>query len=131
LAQVGLALATSIGAWINFMLVLWLAWRAGFVGADAELRSSLRKLAVAGVAMALFLLAAAPAVAALSSSLPKFRQVAELLIVAALGGLFYGALVLALFGKKWLAILRGRRRAAPAAVPGAEQVEPLPRQGAD
>ena len=28
LAQVGLALATSIGAWINFALVLWFASRA-------------------------------------------------------------------------------------------------------
>jgi len=130
LAQVGLALATSIGAWINFMLVLWLAWRAGFVGADAELRSSLRRLALAGVAMALFLLVAAPAVTTLSHALPKFRQVAELLIIAALGGLFYGALVLALFGRKWLALLR-RRRLRPLTSAAGEGAEPAPRQGAD
>ncbi len=38
LAQVGLALATSIGAWINFILVLWFAARAGLIagGCDAE-----------------------------------------------------------------------------------------------
>src|SRR5271156_2319572 len=41
LAQVGLALATSIGAWINFILVLWLAARAGLIAADAQLKSSL------------------------------------------------------------------------------------------
>jgi len=29
LSQVGLALATAIGAWINFILVLWFAGRAG------------------------------------------------------------------------------------------------------
>src|ERR1700727_1514787 len=34
LAQVGLALATSIGAWINFVLVLWLASRTGHIAAD-------------------------------------------------------------------------------------------------
>ena len=38
LAQVGLALATAIGAWINFILVLFWAARAGYVGADRELR---------------------------------------------------------------------------------------------
>jgi putative peptidoglycan lipid II flippase len=130
LAQVGLALATSIGAWINFALVLWLAWRAGFVGADAELRSSLRKLAIAGVAMAVFLLVAAPAVTALTHPLPKFRQVAELVIIAALGGLFYGVLVLALFGRKWLALLR-RRRLRPLTATAAEGAEMTPLQGAD
>ncbi len=101
LAQVGLALATSIGAWINFVLVLFLAARADFVAADAELRSSLRKLAIAGIALALVLLFAAPAVTALFSSLSRFRNVAELLVLAAIGGLLYGALVFALFGKRW------------------------------
>ena len=39
LAQVGLALATSIGAWINFILVLWFAARAGLIAVrrDAEI----------------------------------------------------------------------------------------------
>ncbi|MGH7247580.1 MAG: murein biosynthesis integral membrane protein MurJ, partial [Pseudomonadota bacterium] len=50
LAQVGLALATSIGAWINFVLVVYFAWRAGFIASDAELKSSLTKLGVAGFA---------------------------------------------------------------------------------
>ena len=35
LAQIGLALATSIGAWINFVLVLWFARREGLFGFDA------------------------------------------------------------------------------------------------
>src|SRR5208282_6833194 len=52
LAQVGLALATSIGAWINFILVLWLAARAGLIAADATLKSSLAKLIAAGLALA-------------------------------------------------------------------------------
>ncbi len=114
LAQVGLALATSIGAWINFVLVLFLAARAGFIGIDAELRSSLGRLAVAGLALALILFLAAPAVAALVSSLPRFRNVADLLLLAAAGGLFYGAVVFALFGKRWLARLgkSGRERLA-------------------
>ena len=55
LAQVGLALATSIGAWINFILVLLFAARAGLIAADAKLKASLIKLAAAGVALALVL----------------------------------------------------------------------------
>jgi hypothetical protein len=77
-----------------------------------------------------FLWVAAPAVTALSSSLPKFRQVADLLIVAALGGLVYGALVLALFGKKWLAMLRRRRLRVLNPADG-EEAEAAPLGGAD
>ena len=39
LAQVGLALATSIGAWINFILVLIFAHRARVIAADADAQS--------------------------------------------------------------------------------------------
>ena len=49
LAQVGLALATSIGAWINFVLVLYFAVRARVFATDAELKASMVKLAVAVV----------------------------------------------------------------------------------
>src|ERR1700734_3279080 len=51
LAQVGLALATSIGAWINFILVLIFAARANVLALDAALKSSLIKLALAGAVM--------------------------------------------------------------------------------
>src|SRR5665811_923242 len=45
LAQVGLALATSIGAWINLGLVVWFAMRAGHLQIDERLRQSTVKLA--------------------------------------------------------------------------------------
>src|SRR6201996_5264178 len=79
LAQVGLALATSIGAWINFLLVLYFASRAGFIATDKTLRSSLTKLAIAGLAMALVLWLVFPLVASPLSSLSRFRNVAELI----------------------------------------------------
>ena len=115
LAQVGLALATSIGAWINFILVLWFAARAGLIASDATLKSSLARLAAAAVAFALLLFFAAPLVTALLSSLSRFRDAAELLVLALIGGLFYGALVLALFGRRWLSLMRKRAQTAPAA----------------
>ena len=115
LAQVGLALATSIGAWINFVLVLWLAGRAGFIGVDAALKSSLIRLAAAGIVLALVLLVAAPFVTSLLSSWSRFRNESELLALALLGGVVYGALVLALFGRRGLALLRRSAPAGPAA----------------
>jgi putative peptidoglycan lipid II flippase len=106
LAQVGLALATSIGAWINFMLVLWLAARAGFIAADRELKSSLGKLALAGIAMTLVLLLAVPFVTALLSSMSRFRNESELIALTVIGGGSYGVLVLILFGRRWMSLLR-------------------------
>jgi putative peptidoglycan lipid II flippase len=113
LAQVGLALATSIGAWINFVLVLWLASRAGFFAADRELKASLAKLAAAGLAMALLLVVALPLVTGLLSSLARFRNESELLVLALLGGVFYGVLVLILFGRRWLALLGRSAKTGP------------------
>jgi putative peptidoglycan lipid II flippase len=113
LAQVGLALATSIGAWINFILVLWLASRAGFIATDRELRASLGKLALAGLAMAALLLFAVPLVTRLLSSMQRFRNESELLALAAIGGAFYAALILVLFGRRWIALLRRNAKIAP------------------
>jgi putative peptidoglycan lipid II flippase len=112
LAQVGLALATSIGAWINFILVLWLASRAGFIGADRQLKAALGKLAVAGIAMALLLWVALPFVTALLSSVTRFRNESELLALALLGGTVYAVLVLMLFGRSWISLLGGSAKAA-------------------
>ena len=36
-------------------------------------------------------------------------------MLALIGGLFYGALVLALFGRRWLSLMRKRAQTAPAA----------------
>jgi putative peptidoglycan lipid II flippase len=119
LAQVGLALATSIGAWINFALVLFWATRANFVGADPELRSSLVKLLGAGLAMALLLFLAAPLVGSAVASLPRFRNETELLLLAALGAFVYGGLVIALFGQRLRSFVR-RRGVVKTGVPPAE-----------
>jgi len=108
LAQVGLALATSIGAWINFLLVLWLAARAGFIAADRDLKASLGRLAAAGIAMAVLLAVAVPLVTKLLSSLSRFRNESELLTLMLVGGGVYGVLVLVLFGRRWAALLRRR-----------------------
>ena len=43
LAQVGLALATAVGAWINLLLVIGFAVRAGYLELDRALTRSLAK----------------------------------------------------------------------------------------
>jgi putative peptidoglycan lipid II flippase len=115
LAQVGLALATSIGAWINFILVLIFAVRANVIAWDKELKSSLIKLAAAGIVMALILLIAGPFVTQLSSSLSRFRNESELGLMAIAGGVVYGGLIAVLFGRRWLALMRREAESAPAA----------------
>ena len=52
LAQVGLALATAVGAWINLLLVLGFAVRAGYLEFDRALVQSLPKFLASGVVLA-------------------------------------------------------------------------------
>jgi putative peptidoglycan lipid II flippase len=122
LAQVGLALATSIGAWLNFVLVIYFAARAGFFAPDAELKTTLIKLGGAALALALTLATAAPFVASLVSSWSRFRSESELALLILLGGAVYGGLVVVLFGRRWLAMMRGSptdvRAATLASAPG-------------
>jgi putative peptidoglycan lipid II flippase len=106
LAQVGLALATSIGAWINFILVLIFAARANVLALDAPLKSSLLKLAAAGAVLAVVLLIADPLVTGLSSSLPRFRNETNLILLAVIGGVVYGGLIAVMFGRRWIALMR-------------------------
>src|SRR5260370_22462781 len=51
LAQVGLALATAVGAWINLLLVTGFAVRAGYLDLDRALLQSLAKFVVCGAVL--------------------------------------------------------------------------------
>jgi putative peptidoglycan lipid II flippase len=107
LAQVGLALATSIGAWLNFILVLYFAARARLIAPDADLKTTLIKLAAAAISLALVLALAAPFVTAMLSSWSRFRDESALAILIVIGAAVYGGLVAALLGRRWLSLLRG------------------------
>jgi putative peptidoglycan lipid II flippase len=110
LAQVGLALATSIGAWINLVLVIWFASRAGHVSYGGRFQQSLLRLAAAGVVLAIALwLCHGPVVRWLAGwSGP--RDLAALAIVGAIGAAAYGGTVLMLFGRDWIAAIRAKPR---------------------
>ncbi len=123
LAQVGLALATSIGAWLNFILVLYFAARARLIAPDAELRRTLIKLVAAALVLALVLVVAAPFVTAMLSSWSRFRDESVLAVLILIGAAVYGGLIFALLGRRWLSLIRGSAplATAPSVTSGADQ----------
>ena len=109
LAQVGLALATSIGAWLNLALVGWFAVRAGHLAVDSRLRSSTTRLAIAGLVLALVLWLAKSGLESLWPAGTPLRDERTLAVLAIIGGIAYAGVLTILFGKQWLA---ARSRAA-------------------
>jgi putative peptidoglycan lipid II flippase len=112
LAQVGLALATSIGAWLNLALVIWFAARRGHFAFDPAMRSAVARLTAAGLVLAAVLAMTRTPVDRLSADWTSWRDESTLAVLALIGGAVYGAVVFALFGKQWLAALRTRKRAS-------------------
>lgn len=109
LAQVGLALATSIGAWINLGLVIWFAHRAGHVRIDERLRQSIGKFAPAGLALAVTLWFSYAPVMNWVGSGQRFGALIALAILGTLGAAVYVGVILVLFGQGWLKAFRARR----------------------
>ena len=101
LAQVGLAIGTAIGAWVNVGLMVWFAARAGFITIDARLRRSMTMLAVSGCVLGLVVFFASKAVPLLFRDLPAFRDEAALTTLAVLAAVIYAVLILLLLGRNW------------------------------
>jgi putative peptidoglycan lipid II flippase len=102
LAQVGLALATAVGAWINLLLVIGFAVRAGYLEFDRALMQSLAKFVVCGAVLAAALWAAARFATVYFMQLSALRDEAALVSLIAVGAVVYAGSVLLLFGKGWL-----------------------------
>jgi putative peptidoglycan lipid II flippase len=114
LAQVGLALATAVGAWVNIALLIRFARQRNFekpgVGIDVVVR-----VLGAGIVLAIVLLFGQRALQPLVAGLPAFRDEALLLLLIVTGGAIYAALILALLGRDWLRSLARERGNAPTA----------------
>jgi putative peptidoglycan lipid II flippase len=102
LAQIGLALGTAIGAWINLLLVLGFAVRRGFLELDGALMRSLAKFVASGAMLAAALWAAAKFARVYLAALPALRDETTLLILILVGAVVYAGAILLLFGKGWL-----------------------------
>ncbi|XSG81624.1 MAG: murein biosynthesis integral membrane protein MurJ [Methyloligella sp. ZOD6] len=102
LAQVGLALATAIGAWINLGLLIWFAKRRGFALSPARLGPPVLKLLAAGLVLAGAIYGAYLVLPGLLEDLPAFRDETALGILIVIGGLVYGLMLFVLLGKGWL-----------------------------
>ena len=101
LAQVGLALATSIGAWINLSLLAFLAHRQGFAVSGTAIGRPVARLAVIGFLFAAMLYAGSMGLDSALSSMTIFRDETLLAILVVVGGLVYFAMVFALLGRGW------------------------------
>src|SRR3979490_2348992 len=78
LAQIGLALATAVGAWINLLLVLFFAVRRGFLDLDRALLRSFGPFALARIVLAAALWFAARFATAYFAQLSVLRDEAAL-----------------------------------------------------
>jgi putative peptidoglycan lipid II flippase len=108
LAQVGLALATAVGAWVNLLLVLGFAVRAGYLHLDRALVRSFAKFLLSGIVLGAALWGAARFAAVQFAHLSALRDEVALLLLVGVGALVYGGAVLLLFGPKWLrGLVRG------------------------
>ena len=105
LAQVGLALATAVGAWINLLLVVGFAVRAGYLDLDKALTQSLAKFVVSGAVLAGALWLAARLVVSHLAQLSTLRDEAVLLVLVVVGTVVYAGSILLLFGRRWLSSL--------------------------
>ena len=101
LAQVGLALATAVGAWVNLLLVLGFAVRAGYLELTHALRQSLTKFAITGVVLAAVLWLIARFAAAHLAGV-RFHDEIILLLLIGVGVVVYAGSILGLFGWRWL-----------------------------
>jgi putative peptidoglycan lipid II flippase len=106
LAQVGLALATAVGAWINLLLVLYFAVRRGYLELDRALLRSFGNFALTGIVLAVLLWLTSHFAAFWFAPVQVLRDELILLLLIAVGAFVYAFCILTLFGRGWLFALR-------------------------
>ena len=102
LAQVGLALATAVGAWVNLLLVIGFAVRAGYLQVDRLFVLSLVKFVMSGIVLAAALWFAARFASIYFVELSALREEIILVSLVLVGTVVYSGLILLLFGRDWL-----------------------------
>ncbi|HEY0837649.1 MAG TPA: murein biosynthesis integral membrane protein MurJ [Azospirillum sp.] len=110
LAQVGLAVATSVAAWVNAGLLAWLLHRRGLYAPDARLRRNLPRMAVAGAALGGALWAGQSTLSPWLTAIDLPLRVGGLALLVGLGAAVYGVLAVVLGLIRWGDLKRLRRR---------------------
>lgn len=112
LAQVGLALATSVGAWINLGLLAIFARRQGFAVSGAAIGRPVALLLAAGVVLGLAIFTGQYGLDRVLADMRVFRDETTLAILLLWGAIVYLLAVLALLGRKWFKSLMSEAAAA-------------------
>ncbi|TKT72420.1 murein biosynthesis integral membrane protein MurJ [Afipia massiliensis] len=102
LAQIGLALATAVGAWVNLLLVVLFAVRRKFLVFDRAFLMALVKFAAAGAVLAAALWLTARWAESGLAAMTSLRDETALGILIVVGAAVYGSCILLLFGRRWL-----------------------------
>ncbi len=108
LGHVGLAVATSAGAWLNLAMLIIFARRQELFALDDRAKTVLPQLAVSFAALALALVATNTAIAMLMPG--RLGDKVELVLLMAVGGIAYGGALVLLFGKRFVQDLKRLRR---------------------
>jgi putative peptidoglycan lipid II flippase len=120
-AQVGLALATSAGAWINLALLIYWAKLRSFESPGVSAERVFRLLVAGGIlGTALFL--GERFMRPVFAGLTALREELLLLCLLLGGGVLYLALIVAVIGRGWLRELM-QDTGGPAARPGPSEVD--------
>ncbi|MDZ4366601.1 MAG: murein biosynthesis integral membrane protein MurJ [Afipia sp.] len=102
LAQIGLALATAVGAWVNLLLVVLFATRRKFFVFDRAVLASLAKFTAAGAVLAAALWLTARWAESALGAMSSLRDETALGILIVAGTVVYGSCIMLLFGRSWL-----------------------------
>ncbi len=92
---VGLATATAAGAWVNLILLAFLAIRRGSMKPDLVLWKTATCVSTAACALSFFALTAAHPVRGLAERLGRFPNEIALLLLGGGGALIYGVILIA------------------------------------
>lgn len=93
---VGLALGTAVGIWVNFGLLVLLAWRRDWMAPNGGLGRTLAAVVAASVLLAAFAWFAPAPLSTWTAALPAWRNEILLGLLGAGGALIYGAALLGL-----------------------------------
>jgi putative peptidoglycan lipid II flippase len=92
---VGLAAATAAGAWVNLIVLVFLAIRRGTMKPDLVLWKTGACVSVAACALSFFALLSAHPIQRLAAKIGRFPNEIELLLLGCGGALLYGAILIA------------------------------------